>query len=75
MLKPVIYRVWQHQETGQRASIHGAVPYQSETKKKLWSVVEAGWTVFDTYNNTYGCGRYPFATEELAKEFCDKFNK
>lgn len=64
----VPYRVWQH-ASGKRASIHGANPVGDG-----WQVVDAGWTLYNSRSNTYGCGRAPSATQAEAQAMADSFN-
>ena len=69
----VPYSVWQH-TSGKRASIHGAVPYVNEAQKAEWSVVNAGYTLYNSHFNTYGCGRPPSKTHAEAQAMADSFN-
>ena len=69
----VPYRVWLH-TSGKRASIHGASPYRNEAEKAQWSVVDAGFTLYNSHFNTYGCGRAPSATHAEAQALADNFN-
>ena len=69
----VPYRVWLH-ESGKRVSIHGAVPYRTTAAAEGWSVVDAGFTLYNSHFNTYGCGRPPSATREEAQALADQFN-
>ena len=64
----VPYKVWQH-ENGKRASIHGASPVGDG-----WTVVDAGFTLYNAHFNTYGCGRPPSKTQAEAQAMADSFN-
>jgi len=64
------YQFWQH-ETGQTASIHGAVPWTSALDKSRWKVVEKGFTLYNPNTNQYGIGRKPFDTRQEAQAYAD----
>jgi hypothetical protein len=57
---------WINSETGQTASIYGAVPYLSESEKAQWSVAVRGYTVRNLKTGAVGIGRMPWKTEEEA---------
>jgi len=59
---------WRNTETGQTASLFGAVPWQGE--QGAWTVESTGWTVAHP-DGTRGLGRVPFATREEAQAWCD----
>lgn len=64
----VPYRYWKRDD-GKTASLHGAVPYVSETEKVRWTIVEDGFTLYNPNSNTYGIGRQPFKTRQEAEDF------
>lgn len=66
-------RHWVH-TSGRTASLFGAVPYVRDAESEGWSIKDAGFTIYDSLNNTYGCGRPPFKTAQEAQALCDKFN-
>lgn len=61
-------RCWKHGPTGQRVSLYGAVPYQSDAAAEGWSVVTVGFTISDKVTGTVGICRPPFTTKEEAEQ-------
>jgi len=74
MNRSIIFEVipskhWINSETGQTASIYGAVPYLSENEKQKWSVALRGYTVRNLKTGAVGIGRTPWKTEEEALDW------
>lgn len=71
-IKVIPYRYWLHEKTGRRASVHGAVPFQSnDPKSEGWELVARGFTwecVEKSGCVTYGAYRVPAKTIEEAEE-------
>lgn len=65
---------WQNIETGQTASIFGAVPYSSDKDKKQWRIISRGYT-WRLDNGTVGLGRMPVKTLNEALKIMHEFNK
>ena len=63
-------RVWVN-KFGRVVSIHGAVPWLSETQKtgEEWRVKANGWTVYNPHNGQIGVCRPPWKTREEAEAF------
>lgn len=70
----VASKVWLNAVTGQKVSPYGAIPWTSDAEKTQWKLVNQGWAIYDSFSNTYGCGRPPFENEQDAQALCDKFN-
>jgi hypothetical protein len=60
-------------DDGKTASIHGALPWHTDSEKERWKVVQVGFTVYNPYTNQYGTGRAPFATADEAQAYADKY--
>lgn len=68
-------KYWKHKTTGQRVSIHGAVPYSGDADKDEWEVVEDGWTVYNDITGTYGAySLKDDSTEAQAQAVADRLN-
>jgi hypothetical protein len=67
-------KVWLRDD-GKRASIYGALPWNSEAEKARWQMVSQGWTVRNPFTGEVGVGRPPSATKELAQALADKLGR
>ncbi len=67
-------RAWRHKDTGQFASLYGAVPWTSSIDERNWETVTRGWTVRNERTGTVGIGRVPWKTEAEAQEWADREN-
>lgn len=65
------HKIWRDAK-GHTASIFGALPWWGD--KGTWDIVSDGWTLRDNKDNTIGCGRPPFKTEQEAQAMADKWN-
>jgi hypothetical protein len=63
---------WLNTETGQTASIYGAVPWIGE--QGPWQIVVRGYT-WRLDNGTVGLGRQPAKTKTEALEVMKQFNQ
>lgn len=66
-------RVWKNKQTGQTASIYGAVPWTSAADEPNWEIVKVGWTWVRS-DGCVGLGRKPAETEAEALEVMRQFN-
>ena len=42
---------WQHNRSGEKASIYGACPWFNDNDKAFWTIVSNGFTLLDTAMN------------------------
>lgn len=68
-------RIWINQKTGQKVSPFGACPWQAESERADWELVNVGFTIYDSKSNTYGMGRPPWPNASEAQAMADKWNK
>jgi hypothetical protein len=66
-------KVWQH-TSGRKVSPYGACPWMSDAGRKDWTLINQGWTLYDTKTNTYGQGRPPYKTQADAQAMADKWS-
>jgi len=67
------YRYYRRDD-GRTASIFGACPWVSAAEEIRWSLVDGGFTVWDSLTNTSGLGRVPFKSRTEADAFVSKIN-
>lgn len=69
----VLSRRWRNMQTGQTASIYGAVPYTRESERADWMIETVGWT-WELDNGRVGLGRPPAETYEAALAVLKQIN-
>lgn len=63
-----------NRNTGQRASVYGAVPWRSTAEAEGWTMATAGYTIaWD--DGTIGTGKPAFATYEDAETYLAKMDE
>ena len=67
-------RRWVNKQTGQTASIYGAVPWTIQNEKNHWCIETIGYT-WKMSNGTVGLGRRPAETYEEARKIADAVNQ
>ena len=66
---------WENLFDGRKASIYGAVPWQTREEEKEWRKVKVGWTVRNPLTGEVGIGRPPCKTFAEACELALKLGK
>lgn len=61
--------------TGQRVSIHGAVPWHTDAQRDEWALSTEGWTIRNPLTGQTGMGHPPFKSYKAACEAALKMGR